>query len=138
MNKHNWSLEIQHLGDRLMGLTVAQAAELGDYLETVHGIQAFAPAVVEPDFIVPDDHTPPPPPTDFDVVLEGYDPARKIGVIRVVREITTVGLKEALDLVQGTPRALVGRLPRTEAEKLKAQLEAAGGKVTLRESTPAA
>jgi large subunit ribosomal protein L7/L12 len=82
------------------------------------------------------DWTSPPPPPDFDVRLDGFEAAKKINVIKVVRELTALGLKEAKDLVEGPPRVVKGGLPRDEAEKLKGQLEAAGAKVTLVGSAP--
>mgnify|MGYP000985252987 CR=1 FL=1 len=69
--------------------------------------------------------------TEFDVVLESAG-SNKIAVIKVVREITGLGLKEAKDLVEGAPKAVKEGASKDEAEKIKAQLEAAGAKVELK------
>jgi large subunit ribosomal protein L7/L12 len=131
MKERIWSVEIQAIGDRLAALTVANAMELGEYLEGVHGVRAAAAApVVRPDDIIEVDPTPPPP-TEFQVVLEGFDPARKISAIRVVRELNGLGLKEAKELVEGAPKVLKAGLSKEEADKLKAALETAGAKVSV-------
>lgn len=70
--------------------------------------------------------------TDFLVQLEETPADKKIGVIKVVREITALGLKEAKDLVDGAPKALKESAPKAEAEEIKKKIEAAGGKVTLK------
>ena len=78
------------------------------------------------------DQVQPPDPLDCAVVLEGFDPAKKIGVIKAVRENTGLGLKEAKETVEAFPKFIKESLPKAEAEKLKAQLEAAGAKVSLK------
>lgn len=65
-------------------------------------------------------------------MLEGFDPTKKINVIKTMREITGVGIKEAVDMLQVVPRTIKESLPKAEAEKLKAKLEEAGAKVTLK------
>ena len=70
--------------------------------------------------------------TEFDVVLAGFDAAAKIKVIKVVREITGLGLAEAKAVVEGAPKALKEGLGRDEAEELKKKVEEAGGKVELK------
>jgi large subunit ribosomal protein L7/L12 len=70
--------------------------------------------------------------TDFLVQLEETTADKKIGVIKAVREITSLGLKEAKDLVDGAPKALKESAPKAEAEEIKKKIEAAGGKVTLK------
>ena len=70
--------------------------------------------------------------TEFDVVLAGFDAAAKIKVIKVVREITGLGLAEAKAAVEGTPKTLKEALGKEEAEELKKKLEEAGGKVELK------
>jgi len=70
--------------------------------------------------------------TDFTVVLTGFDAAKKINVIKVVREITGLGLKEAKDLVEGSPKPVKENLPKADAEKIKKQLEDGGAKVELK------
>ena len=66
------------------------------------------------------------------MVLEGFDPAKKINVIKVVREITGLGLKEAKDLVEGSPKPVKENIAKEEAEKIKKQLEDGGAKVSLK------
>ena len=136
-NGRSWSPEIKEIGDRIVALTVSKAVELGDYMEQVHGIKpaatAAAPAaapgagggaaVVEK----------PPEKTEFTVVLEGLaDPTKKINVIKVVREITSLGLKEAKDLVEGAPKPVKENIAKDEAETIKKKLEEAGAKVTIK------
>ena len=70
--------------------------------------------------------------TEFDVVLEGFDAAAKIKVIKIVREITGLGLAEAKAAVEGTPKTLKEALSKDEAEAMKAKVEEAGGKVELK------
>ena len=70
--------------------------------------------------------------TDFQVTLTEAPNDKKIGIIKVVREITGLGLKEAKDLVEGAPKVLKETAPKTEAEEIKKKMEAAGGKVTLK------
>ena len=65
------------------------------------------------------------------MLVDGFDAARRVALIRAVRELTGLGLKEALDLVKAFPRVIRERLPREEAEQLKAHLEAAGAEVLL-------
>jgi len=87
------------------------------------------PPVDEPDILVEDGVA---GPAAFDVVLDGFETGRKIGVIKAVREHLGVGLKEAKDLVEAAPGTIRARLFKDDAEKLQAQLESAGAKVTLR------
>ena len=70
--------------------------------------------------------------TEFDVILAGFDAAKKIGVIKVVRELTGLGLKEAKDLVEAAPKPLKEAIAKDEAEKIKKQLEEAGAKVEVK------
>ncbi len=125
---------IMELGDKLANLKVVEAVQLKDYLKEKYNIEpagggvmmAAAPAaaaVAEKPAEV----------TDFQVILEGLaDPAKKIQVIKVVREITSLGLKEAKDLVEGAPKPVKDTAPKAEAETLKKKLEDAGGKVSLK------
>jgi large subunit ribosomal protein L7/L12 len=134
MADREFSAEIKTLGDQIAGLKVSQAVELGDYLEQVHGIKAAAGAVAA---AAPAAASAAPAAAaavqeEFTVVLEGFDAAKKINVIKVVREITGLGLKEAKDLVEGAPKPVKENLPKAEAEKLKKQLEDGGAKVALK------
>ncbi|MBX9681729.1 MAG: 50S ribosomal protein L7/L12 [Gemmataceae bacterium] len=132
MADREFSSEIKALGDQIAGLKVSQAVELGDYLEQVHGIKAAAGAVAAAPVAAAAPAAAAAVQEEFTVLLEGFDAAKKINVIKVVREITGLGLKEAKDLVEGAPKAVKENLPKAEAEKLKKQLEDGGAKVALK------
>jgi large subunit ribosomal protein L7/L12 len=126
-----WGGKIKEIGESIVGLTILEAKELGDYLEEVHGIKAAAGAVAVAAMpgggaaaVVEEK-------TDFNVVLENFG-ANKIAVIKVVRAATGLGLKEAKDLVEGAPKTIKEALPKAEAEKLKKELEESGAKVSLK------
>jgi large subunit ribosomal protein L7/L12 len=126
---------IKSLGDKIVGLTLLQAKELADYLEQIHGIKPAAGAVAVA--AMPGAGAgggaaaPAAEKTEFDVVLAGVGD-NKIGVIKVVRAATALGLKEAKDLVESAPKPIKTGLSKQDAEKLKAELEAAGAKVELK------
>ena len=121
------------LGDQIMGLTLKEAKELSDYLKDVHGIEPAAggavmmagPAVGGPGAEAPAAKT------EFDVVLDSFGD-NKIGVIKVVRQATGLGLKEAKDLVEGVPSKIKEGLSEADAKKLKTELEAAGASVSIK------
>ena len=129
-----WSPEIKDLGDKIVGLTVARAVELGNYLEKVHNIKPAASAVAVAGPAAPGAAAAEKPAeqTEFTVVLEGFDAAKKINVIKIVREITGLGLKEAKDLVEGAPKPVKENISKDEAAKLKQKIEDGGGKVALK------
>jgi large subunit ribosomal protein L7/L12 len=129
-----WGPEIKDIGDKIAALTVAKAVELGDYLEEVHkikpaagggGVMMAAPAAAAGPAAVE-------APTEFKVVLEGFDAAKKINVIKVVREITGLGLKEAKDVVEGAPKSIKENLSKEDAAKLEKQLADGGAKVSVK------
>jgi len=127
--ERTWNAKIKELGDAIVGLTVLQAKELGDYLEQVHGIKAAAGGVM---MAMPAAPAAPAVEKDtFDVVLVSVGD-KKIPVIKVVREITSLGLKEAKDLVEAAPKAVREGVAKKEAEDLKKKLEEAGAKVELK------
>ena len=124
----------KELGDKIAGLTLLQAKALVDYLKDTHGIEpagggvvvaaapgagggGAAPAAEEK--------------TEFDVVLAAVGD-NKIGVIKVVRAATGLGLKEAKDLVEAAPKPIKTGLSKEDADKLKAELEGAGAKVEIK------
>lgn len=127
--------EIKELGDKIAGLTLLQAKALSDYLKETHGIEAAAggavvmaaapgaggaPAAEEKK-------------SAFDVMLVKVpDQTKKIAVIKVVREITGLGLKEAKDLVDKAPQAVKNGVPTEDAEAMKAKLEKEGAVVELK------
>src|SRR5258707_11162765 len=131
-NGQSWSPEIAELGDKIVTLTVAKAVELGDYLEKKHGIKPAAGGVAMaagPAAAAPVEK--PPEQTQFTVSLDGFHAAKKINVIKVVREITALGLKEAKDLVEGFPKPVKVDVTKDEAEAIKKKLRDGGGKASL-------
>jgi large subunit ribosomal protein L7/L12 len=126
------SEKLQGIVDQMKDLTLLEASQLVKMMEETFGVSAAAaaaapaaaaaaaaPAVEEKD--------------EFDVMLTGMaDPAKKIGIIKVVREITALGLKEAKDLVEAAPKAVKEAVPKDEAEALKKKLIDAGATVELK------
>jgi len=127
-----FSTPTKELGDKIVALTLKQAKELSDYLEDVHGIKAAAGGAVMmaagPAAAAPVAEAK----TEFDVVLDGFDAAKKIGVIKVIRALTSLGLKEAKDLVEGAPSKVKEGISKEDADKAKKELEEAGGKVSIK------
>ena len=124
----------QELGEKIVGLTLKEAKELSDYLEEVHGIKPAAGGAVMMAAPAGDGGgaaAAAAEKTEFDVVLEGFGD-KKIGVIKVVRAATSLGLKEAKDLVEGVPAKIKEGLSKEDAEKLKKELEEAGGTVSIK------
>ena len=122
------------LGDQLVGLTLLQAKALADYLKDVHGIEpAGGGAVVMAGPAGGGDGggEAAAEQTEFDVVLTGMGD-NKIAVIKAVRSITSLGLKEAKELVESAPKAVKEAVSKEDAEKVKAELEAAGASVELK------
>jgi large subunit ribosomal protein L7/L12 len=135
-NGRTWSSDIVEIGDRIVALTVAKAVELGDYLEQKHGIKPAAAGVAIAAGPAAGAAAAAPAAeakTEFTVSLDGLaDPGKKITVIKVVREITNLGLKEAKDLVEGAPKPVKENVSKEEAEAIKKKLEDAGAKVSLK------
>src|SRR5262249_8898110 len=137
-NGRVWSPDIKDLGDKIVALTVAKAVELGDYMEEVHKIKPAAGGVAM--VVAPDGGgggaavaEKPEGKTEFAVTLEGLaDRAKKINVIKVVREITGLGLKEAKDLVEGAPKPVKENVSKEESETIRKKLEEGGAKVTVK------
>jgi large subunit ribosomal protein L7/L12 len=129
--ERTWNAKIKEIGDSIVGLTVLQAKELGDYLEEVHGIKAAAGGGMMMAMPAAGPAAPAVEKDTFDVVLTSAGD-KKIPVIKVVREITSLGLKEAKDLVEGAPKAVREGVAKKEAEELKKKLEEAGAKVELK------
>ena len=119
---------LQKLVDDLSGLTVIEAAELSKLLEDKWGVSAAAPVAVA---AAGPAAAPVAEKTEFTVVLAEIG-ANKINVIKEVRAITGLGLKEAKDLVEGAPKEVKHDIGKDEAEKIKKQLESAGAKVELK------
>jgi large subunit ribosomal protein L7/L12 len=119
------------LGDKIVGLTLLQAKQVVDYLKDVHGIEPAAGGAVMMAPGAGAGAAPVEEKTEFDVILTGFG-ENKINVIKVVRGATSLGLKEAKDLVEGVPKPVKTGLPKADADKLKAELEAAGAKVEIK------
>ena len=121
------------LGDQIADLKLKEAKELSDYLENEHGIKAAAGGAV----VVAGDGggggggEAAEEKTEFDVVLEGFGD-KKIGVIKAVRAMTGLGLKEAKDLVEGAPGKVKEGVSKDDADKAKAELEEAGATVSIK------
>ena len=127
-----YSDSTKKMGDEIAGLTLKEAKELSDYLKDVHGIEPASgggvmmvadgggggAAAVEEQ-------------TEFDVVLESFGD-QKIGVIKVIRAITGLGLKEAKDLVEGAPSKVKEGVSKEDAEKVKKDLEEAGATASIK------
>lgn len=131
-----FSTTAQELGEKIVSLTLKEAKELSDYLEEVHGIKPAAGGAVMMAAPAGDAGAGgggggAAEKTEFDVVLEGFGD-KKIGVIKVVRAATNLGLKEAKDLVEGVPAKIKEGLSKEDAEKLKKELEEAGGTVSIK------
>lgn len=121
--------DLQKIVDELSTLTVLEAADLAKMLEEKWGVSAAAPVAMmaagaAPAAAVEEK-------TEFNVILTAFG-AQKINVIKEVRAITSLGLKEAKDLVEGAPKAVKEGVNKDEAEKIKKQLEAAGATVELK------
>ncbi len=127
-----FAAEIKDLGDKIVALSLVQARQLSEYLKEVHGLEAAAGGVVMAAApaagagAAAEEEK-----TEFDVVLAEAG-ANKIGVIKVVREVTGLGLKEAKDLVDGAPKTVKEAVAKADAEGMKKKLEEAGAKVTLK------
>jgi large subunit ribosomal protein L7/L12 len=121
--------DLQKIVDTLSGLTVLEAAELAKLLEEKWGVSAAAPVAMMA--AAGAAAAPVEEKTEFTVVLTGAG-AQKINVIKEVRAVTSLGLKEAKDLVDGAPKAVKEGVNKEEAEKIKKQLEAAGATVELK------
>jgi large subunit ribosomal protein L7/L12 len=131
-----FSKETKDLGDKIVALSLKAAKELSDYLDEVHGIKPAAGGAVM--MAAPAGGAAgggaaeaAAEKTEFDVVLDAFGD-NKIGVIKVVRSATGLGLKEAKDLVEGAPAKVKEGISKADAEKLKKELEESGAKVSIK------
>ncbi len=125
------AVDLDNIVEQLSGLTVIEAAQLSKKLEEKWGVSAAAPVAVA---AAPAGGAAAPAAeakTTFDVILKEIG-ANKIGVIKEVRVVTSLGLKEAKDLVEGAPKTVKEGATKEEAEEIKKKLEAAGAKVELK------
>ena len=120
--------DLAKIVDELSALTVLEAAELSKMLEEKWGVSAAAPVAVAAAGAAA---APAEEKTEFDVILAEAGP-NKINVIKEVRAITGLGLKEAKDLVEGAPKTVKEAVSKEDAEKFKKQLEGAGAKVEVK------
>ena len=127
----NWNADIKTLGDKIVGLTLLQAKELGDYLKEEHGLEAAAGGMMMAAAPAAGGAPAAEEPTEFNVILKEAG-GNKIAVIKEVRAATGLGLKEAKDVVDGAPKTVKESLPKDAADELKKKLEAAGAKVEIK------
>ena len=120
--------DLNKIIDELSKLTVVEAAELSKQLEEKWGVTAVAPAAAAP---VAGAAAPAEEKSDFTIFLSSAGD-KKINVIKEVRALTGLGLKEAKDLVEGAPKEIKGGVAKKDAEEFKKKLEAAGAKVELK------
>ena len=123
--------DLQRIVDDLSGLTVLEASELAKLLEEKWGVSAAAAVAVAAGPAGGAAAAPVEEKTEFTVVLAAFG-EKKIEVIKEVRAVTGLGLKEAKDLVEAAPKPVKEGIPKEEAEKIKAALEKAGAKVELK------
>ena len=125
--------DIKALGDQLVELTVKEVTELASYLKETYGIEPAAAAVVAGPAAggAGGGAAAAAEKTNFDVVLKAPG-ANKLQIVKLVKELTGLGLKEAKDLVDGAPKTIKEGLPKDEAENLKKQLVEAGAEVELK------
>ena len=121
----------EELVNAIAELTVLELSELVKAIEEKFGVKAAAPAVAVA-AAAPAAAAAAEEKDEFNVVLTAVDAAKKISVIKVVREITGLGLKEAKDLVEGAPKAVKENVAKAEAEELKKKITEAGGTVELK------
>ena len=123
-----FSSDISKLADQLVGMSIKDAQSLVDCLKEVHGIEPAGGGVVMAagggEAEAPEEKT------AFDVILAGFG-EKKIQVIKVVRSITSLGLKEAKELVESCPKPIKEGVSKEDAEKIKSDIEAVGGAVTI-------
>jgi large subunit ribosomal protein L7/L12 len=128
-----FSKDIRELGDKIVALTIKQGQDLVDYLKVTYGIEPASGAVMVAGGAAGGGAPAEAPaePTAFDVILKGAGD-KKIQVIKVVRAATSLGLKEAKDLVDGAPKTVKENLSKEEAEKLAKELKDSGADVEVK------
>lgn len=123
--------DVKALGDQLVELTVKEVNELASYLKETYGIEPAAAVVVAGGAGAGAGAAAAAEKTNFDVVLKASGP-NKLQIVKLVKELTGLGLKEAKDMVDGAPKTIKEGLPKDEAENLKKQLVEAGAEVELK------
>ena len=122
---------LEKIVETLSNLKVTELAELKKLLEEKWDVTAAAPAIAVA-AAPAGDAAPAVESTDFQVTLTDSPADKKIGIIKVVREVTGLGLKEAKEIAESAPKELKASCPKAEAEEIKKKIETAGGKVTLK------
>jgi len=123
--------KISKLGDDLAGLTLKEAVDLADYMKQTYDIEPAAGGAVMMAGPAGGDAAEAEEQSEFDVILEAAGD-KKIQVIKVVREVTGLGLKEAKDVVDGAPKAVKEKISKADADALKAKLEESGATVSIK------
>ena len=123
--------DLNTIAEELSSLTVMEAAELATLLEEKWGVSAAAPVAVAAGGAAAGAEAPAEEKTEFDVILISFGD-KKIQVIKEIRAITGLGLKEAKELVEGVPKPIKEAIPQDEANEIKGKIEAAGGQVDVK------
>lgn len=123
--------DIKDLGDQLVNLTVKEVSELADYLKEEHGIEPAAAAVAVAGPAGGGEAEAAEEQTEFDVILNAAG-SSKLKVVKLVKELSGLGLKEAKELVDGAPKPVKEGIAKDEAEALKSQLEEVGAEVEIK------
>lgn len=124
--------ELKSLGDQIAGLTLKQAKQLSDYIEDAYGIKpASGGGMIVGPMPGPEAPTTATEPTEFDVVLTSFGD-KKLDVVKVVKNITGASLMDAKKLVEAAPSTIKERVGKDDANKVKSEIEAVGGKVELK------
>ena len=131
-NGRTFAADVVELGDKIVALTIGKAVELRDYLKEKYKIEPAGGGVMVAAAAPAAAAEKPAAQTEFTVMLDGFDAAKKINVIKEVRAITGLGLKEAKDLVEGAPKTVKEGVKKDEAQALKKKMEEAGATVELK------
>jgi len=127
----SFEAKVTKIGDEIASLTLKEAVDLAEYMKDKYGIEAAAGGGMMMAAAPAAGAAAATEQSEFDVILDNAG-ANKIQVIKVVREATGLGLKEAKDIVDAAPKAIKEKISKEEADKLKGLLEAAGGKVVIK------
>ncbi len=127
----SFEAKVTKIGDEIASLTLKEAVDLAEYMKDKYGIEAAAGGGMMMAAAPAAGAAAATEQSEFDVILDNAG-ANKIQVIKVVREATGLGLKEAKDIVDAAPKAIKEKISKEEADKLKSLLEAAGGKIVIK------
>ncbi|MEI6272152.1 MAG: 50S ribosomal protein L7/L12 [Phycisphaerae bacterium] len=127
----SFEAKVTKIGDEIASLTLKEAVDLAEYMKDKYGIEAAAGGGMMMAAAPAAGAAAAAEQSEFDVILDNSG-ANKIQVIKVVREATGLGLKEAKDIVDAAPKAIKEKISKEDADKLKGLIEAAGGKVVIK------